>query len=110
VVGLDGRGGAAPFASVGQWLAAYERATTAAVAPPPKAPPKPAPPTPLPKKLSWKERLEWEGMEAAIHAAEGALTARHAEVETAAAAGHAALAEACVALDAARQAVDRLYE
>ena len=33
VVGLDGRGGAAMYASVGQWLAAYERATE---------PPKPA--------------------------------------------------------------------
>src|SRR6202008_2911734 len=30
VVGLDGRGNAAPYASVSQWLTAYERLTTAA--------------------------------------------------------------------------------
>ena len=32
VIGLDGRGGAATYASVGQWLAAYERADRAAEA------------------------------------------------------------------------------
>jgi ATP-binding cassette subfamily F protein uup len=110
VVGLDGRGGSATYASVGQWLTAYERATTEAAAPPPKAPRKPAPAAPSPKKLSWKERQEWDGMEAVIHAAEESLAKRQAEVEAAATAGHAALAEACVALEAAKQAVDRLYE
>src|SRR5437764_4713197 len=30
VIGLDGRGGAAPYASVGQWLAAYEGVVTEA--------------------------------------------------------------------------------
>jgi ATP-binding cassette subfamily F protein uup len=110
VVGLDGRGGAAEYGSVGQWLVAYERATTQSAPPPPKAPPRPASPALRPKKLSWNEQKEWDGMEAVIHAAEDAVVARQAEVETAAAAGHVALAEACVALEAARQTVDRLYE
>jgi ABC transport system ATP-binding/permease protein len=110
VVGLDGRGAAAAYGSVGQWLAAYERATTQAAPAPPKSPPKPAPQVSQPKKLTWKERQEWEGMETAIHEAEESMTKRQAEVQAAATAGHAALAEACLALDAARQTVDRLYE
>ena len=48
-------------------------------------------------------------MEAAILAAEEAVAARQAEVEGAATAGHAALAEACRALEDAQQAVERLY-
>jgi ubiquinone biosynthesis protein UbiJ len=48
-------------------------------------------------------------MEAAITAAEQVVADRQAEVGRAAAAGHAALAEACRALDTARQAVERLY-
>src|SRR5207302_4686737 len=39
VVGLDGRGGSAVYASVEQWLAAYERAAEGAAKPP--APPAP---------------------------------------------------------------------
>src|SRR5207237_397010 len=48
VVGLDGRGGAALYGSVGQWLSAYERATaeenklSAKTAAPPAARPVPA--------------------------------------------------------------------
>jgi ATP-binding cassette subfamily F protein uup len=111
VIGLDGRGGAAAYGSVGQWLTAYERATAEATPAPAKPkPPKPAAPPPRTKKLSWKEQQEWDGIEAAIHAAEAALAARQADVESAATAGHVALTEACVALEAARQAVDRLYE
>lgn len=48
-------------------------------------------------------------MEAAINAAEQAVADRQAEVERAATAGHAALAEACRALDEAQRAVERLY-
>ena len=49
-------------------------------------------------------------MEAAIHTAEEALAARQAEVEAAAAAGHAALTAACVAMGRYASTVDRLYE
>ena len=48
-------------------------------------------------------------MEASIHAAEERLTARQAEVEAASTAGHAALTEACRAMEAAQAAVDQLY-
>jgi ATP-binding cassette subfamily F protein uup len=107
VIGLDGGGGAANYASVGQWLAAYERVTE-----PPKparAEPAAARPTPKAKKLSYKEQQEWDGMEAAILAAEDELTARQAAVEQAAPAGHAALADACRAMEEALRAVERLY-
>src|SRR5207237_4233749 len=73
VVGLDGRGGAALYGSVEQWLSAYERAT--AEGPERSAKPTaPAAPRPLPagkaRKLNYREQQEWEGMEAAITAAE----------------------------------------
>jgi ATP-binding cassette subfamily F protein uup len=48
-------------------------------------------------------------MEAAILAAEAVVVHRQTEVERAATAGHAALAEACRALDEAQRAVERLY-
>ena len=110
VVGLDGRGGSALYGSVGQWLAAYEppaadrgvRGEEARRAPR-------AAPAPPKKKLSFREQQEWDGMEAAILAAEETVSARQAEVERAATAGHAALAEACRALEEAQQAVERLY-
>ena len=110
VVGLDGKGGAALFGSVGQWLEAYERATavkdeprvaatrSGASAPKPKA-----------KKLSYKEQQEWDGMEAALMAAEEAAVAREADVQAAATKGRDAIAAACKALDDAQKAVERLY-
>jgi ATP-binding cassette subfamily F protein uup len=111
VVGLDGRGGSALYASVGQWLAAYERTAAAAARPAAsqrKA--RPAPPLPpKPRKLSYREQQEWEGMEAAILAAEEVAATRQAEAEQAATAGHVALAEACRALEAAQREVERLY-
>src|SRR5262249_54878399 len=73
VIGLDGRGGAALYGSVGQWLAAYERAAAEETRPAAK-PAAPAAPRPAPagkaRKLSYREQQEWEGMEAAITAAE----------------------------------------
>ena len=48
-------------------------------------------------------------MEAAILAAEEELAARQAAVEQAATAGHAALADACRAMEEAQRAVERLY-
>ncbi len=110
VIGLDGRGGSAPYGSIAQWLAAYERATaeaTEAAKPAPTAP-RPAPASKS-RKLSYREQQEWEGMEAAILAAEETVTARQAEVDRAAPAGHVALAEACRALEEAQRAVEQLY-
>ncbi len=111
VIGLDGRGGAALYASVEQWLTAYEqevdrRAKSAA---PPKAAAVLRPATPKPRKLSYREQQEWEQIEGAILAAEEAVTMSEAEVERASTAGHVALTAACQALEDAQQAVERLY-
>jgi ABC transport system ATP-binding/permease protein len=109
VIGLDGSGGAAPYGSVSQWLTAYERGTRTADR---GAGEKPKPASPAPpkgKKLSFKEQQEWDGMEAAITAAEQAVEARQAGVEAASTAGHAKLTAACVALDDARAKVEALF-
>jgi ATP-binding cassette subfamily F protein uup len=110
LVGLDGRGGSAIYGSVGQWLADYE---------PPAAERGPrgeearrvprAAPAPPKKKLSFREQQEWDGMEAAITAAEAAAAARQAAVERAATTGHAALAAACRELEESQREVERLY-
>jgi ATP-binding cassette subfamily F protein uup len=116
VVGLDGLGGAALYGSIEQWLTAYERAQAEQDRPAaPAASPassrfastQPAPARP--RKLSYREQQEWEGMEAAILAAEQTVAQRQADVEQAAAAGHVALAEACRNLEEAQQVVERLY-
>jgi ATP-binding cassette subfamily F protein uup len=110
VVGLDGRGTAAHYGSVGQWLEALARdeaARTKAEAKAPAAAPPPA--AKKARKFSYKEQQEWDGMEAAVTAAEEAVAARQAEVEAAATAGHAAITEACRKLDEAQAAVERLY-
>ena len=100
------------YASVDQWLAAIEpdsrraetgaEATTAKPAPPPRTPAKS-------NKLSFRERQEWDGMEAAILAAEEVVANRQAAVEHAAGEGHVALADACRALEDAQRAVESLY-
>ncbi|MBX9679410.1 MAG: ATP-binding cassette domain-containing protein [Gemmataceae bacterium] len=110
VIGLDGNGGAASFASVDQWLAAYTRTEAAKVAAAkPAAAAAKAASAAKPKKLSYREQQEFEGMEAAIHAAEAEVTVRQAAVEKAAAAGHAPLSEACRLLEESQHAVERLY-
>jgi ATP-binding cassette subfamily F protein uup len=110
VVGLDGHGSAAVFASVDQWLAAYER-TEADRKQPAVADKKPAPKKAVgkPRKLSFREQQEWEQMESAILAGEQAIAECQAAVERAAGAGHVALTEACHSLEAAQRNVERLY-
>jgi ATP-binding cassette subfamily F protein uup len=111
VVGLDGRGGSAVYASVEQWLAAYERVAEESAKP--TALPTPrrtdAPPPQKPRKLGYREQQELAGMEEAILAAEQAVTDREADVQRSATAGHVVLAEACRALDLAKAEVERLY-
>lgn len=109
VIGLDGKGGAAPYGSVGQWLTAYERDTKKVEREAEKATAKAAPPPAKAKKLSFKEQQEWDGIEAAITAAEQAVEARQADVEAASTAGHAKLTAACHALDQARAKVEALF-
>ncbi len=109
VIGLDGRGGAALYGSVAQWLSAYERVSTETVKPAASPTPRPTLAAPKPRKLSYREQQEWEQMEDAILAAEEVVVGRQAEVERAATAGHVALADACRALEEAQGVVERLY-
>ncbi len=102
-VGLDGRGGAAAFGSVEQWLDSLKEEPPAA-----RAKAAVAKPADKAKKLSYKEQQELAGMEAAIAVAEGRVTAAAGSVEIAD--GHAALTAACTALETAQQAVDELFE
>ncbi|MCZ2342168.1 MAG: ABC-F family ATP-binding cassette domain-containing protein [Bacteroidales bacterium] len=109
-VGLDGQGNARAYGSVSQWLTALEAATTPTTPTPPATKPAASPPSSTKaKKLSYKEQKEWDGMEAAVLAAEEIVATRQAEVEAAATAGHAALTAACQALEEAQHAVEQLY-
>lgn len=108
VIGLDGRGGAALYGSVAQWLAAFECKLEASKQAVP-ATPRSAPAAPKLRKLSYREQQEWEQMENAILIAEEAVIDRQAAVEQAATAGHVSLADACRALEDAQRAVERLY-
>ena len=108
VLALDGQGGAEYFADYAQW----ESVRGSAPPPPKPAAPKPAPPKPAkdPKRLSYKEKQEWEQMETKILEAEDRLAAAQAAVEDpAVATDPAALQERCGELEAARVAVEGLY-
>jgi ATP-binding cassette subfamily F protein uup len=110
VIGLDGPR-TASYASLDQWLAAFERAkeTTTERSIKPERP-KPVPAA-KPPKLSYRERQELEGMEAAILAAEEHVVQCQAGVDqAAAAASHVALADACHTLEEAHQDLERLYQ
>jgi ATP-binding cassette subfamily F protein uup len=108
ILALDGTGKAQFFADSAQW----EESRKAAAAPPRAAAPKPKtePAKAAVKKLTYKEQKEWEGMEAAILAAEEALAASQVAVEDpAVATDPVALQDRCSALDVARAEVERLY-
>jgi ATP-binding cassette subfamily F protein uup len=114
VVGLDGAGGSAMYGSVGQWLSGYERvqeetARAVEVTKPVAPATAPRPAQAKLRKLSFKEQQEWDGIEAAILAAEERLVECQGAVEAAANAGHVVLTEACRALEEAQGAVERLY-
>jgi ATP-binding cassette subfamily F protein uup len=109
VIGLDGRGGSAPYATVGQWLTAYEQMEDEAAKPAIQSIPKPTPTVAKPKKLSFREQKEWEQIESAIMAAEEGVTQREAEVSRASSGDHTAMAAACRALEEAQGEVERLY-
>ncbi len=108
VLALDGQGGAEYFADYAQWESARESAPPS----PKPAAPKPAPPKPAkdPRRLSYKEKQEWEQMETKILEAEDRLAAAQAAVEDpAVATDPAALQERCAELEATRVAVEGLY-
>jgi len=109
VIGLDGRGGSSPYGNVNQWLTAYER-STAELAKPQAATAKASGTVAAkPKKLSYKEQQEWEGMEAVITKAEETVAAREAEVSRVSPSDHVAMTTACKALEEAQAAVEKLF-
>ena len=108
-VGLDGKGGTGEFADYEQW----ERAFKSGSAPekPRKTESNEKKPKAAPKKLSYKDQREWDGMEEAIMQAEEHLESCQAEVDDPKTATNAAKAmEAYDALNAAQAEVARLYE
>jgi ATP-binding cassette subfamily F protein uup len=112
VVGLDGLGGAATYGSVNQWLAAYEKATSPSkeVNKEVKAPKaSDAVSKTKPKKLSFKEQQEFDGIEARILEAEEQVKTKQAAVERAANASYIVLNDACHEFEAAEREVERLY-
>jgi ATP-binding cassette subfamily F protein uup len=112
VIGLDGRGGAAPYGSVEQWLAAFERATAEWDQPATKEiaeAPSRAAPAPKPGRLTYREQQELEAMESAIIAADARVAQCLAAVEQATTSSHTALAQACRALEEAQRSADQLY-
>jgi len=116
ILALDGAG-ARLFADTEQWEENRRAAasTAAAARPVPrKAGPGGQAARPAakasPKRLTHRERQEWDRMEADILAAEEALAGAQAAAEDPAVASDAAvLHERCAALDAARAEVERLY-
>ena len=106
VLALDGTGAVTPFADYAQWEATRRTRVRAE----PKAAPRATPARPAAKRLSYLEQREWEGMEAAILAAEAARDAcETATHDPAVATDAAAVAERYRALEDATAAVDRLY-
>ncbi len=81
LLALDGRGGARLFADLAQWEASREEGAAANSAASPAAKPRSEPAKRPAKKLSWAEQREWEGMEAAILAAEEAAARCHRAAE-----------------------------
>jgi ATP-binding cassette subfamily F protein uup len=107
ILALDGAGGTETFADFAQW-----EATRARRAPAPRdtADKTAERARPRGKRLSYREQREWDGMEAAIHAAETAVEmARVAAEDPAIASDPGALRERYAALETARAEVDRLY-
>lgn len=117
VVGLDGRGGAALYGSVSQWLNAYskdesermkdegKRAASSSSSPRSISPAKNV----KSRKLNFRDQKELDGMEAAILVAEETVAARQAEVELASVGGHLVMLDACKALADAQRNVEKLY-
>jgi len=112
ILGLDGEGGAALYADYAQWEADFldrERARTREA--------KAREPKPVreraetsKKKLTFKEQREWDGMEAAIEAAEATLAACKTALEDPAVASDGdALSRRLAATQEAQAAVDTLY-
>jgi len=113
ILALDGAGGAAHFADLAQWQESRDAARRAPPATTAAAPGATVATPSSPragKRLSFREQREWEGIEAAIEAAEAEVVRRRAAAEDPAfAADGRELTERYAALAAATAEVDRLY-
>ena len=108
LLALDGQGGVVPYADYTQWEIA-QRAAPAQGADA-KVARVAAATVAKPKKLGYREKREWEQMEARILEAERRLeSVQHAAADPAVASDHKALAERLRTLGAAQAAVDDLY-
>ena len=107
VLALDGSGIVTPFADYDQWESARrECAPLEAKSPSARR----AAAKSASRSLTWAEQREWEGMEAAILAAESIVADRDAAaIDPTIASNAAELAARCHALDDAQHAVERLY-
>jgi ATP-binding cassette subfamily F protein uup len=108
VVGLDGRGGAGLFADSEQWQASIKPAKEI-----PRDVPKPVERVKVntTKRLSYLEQREYDGMEAAIAAAETQLAERQSEAHAPEIVTNAERAKAAYELlSFAEEAVEKLYE
>ena len=116
VLGLDGLGGAERFADYSQWEAWQRRRRKQGaepLSPERKAPSKPAEPAPSAgkKRLSYLEVRELDSIEERIDAADRDLEAKRAALEDPAVTGDPSLLrKACMAMEEAQNALDRLYE
>jgi len=108
ILALDGRGGALRFADYGQWEAdgrkpVPSRKDTARASSTKSSPAKP-------KKLSYVEQREWDGMEERVLAAESRLEEARSRAEDPSIASDATALQLRLAeLDAAQHEADKLY-
>ncbi|HYC56001.1 MAG TPA: ABC-F family ATP-binding cassette domain-containing protein [Candidatus Binatia bacterium] len=111
VLGLDGSGCAVPYADYRQWEAMRrQRSTTVAGARSDTRETPAAAAKARPRKLSYLEQREWDGMEDAILFAEAALAKAQQRAGDPAVASQAAeLAQRYRELEQAQREVDRLY-
>ena len=107
ILALDGAGGTERFADYAQWEAARGAEEPAVGTATDRAPERERP---RPKRLSYREQREWDGIEQAILDAEEALEARQRDTDDPAIASDpTALQQRYAALEAAQVEVDRLY-
>jgi ATP-binding cassette subfamily F protein uup len=110
LLALDGMGGAVAYADYAQWEAAGRVGREKTAPARPKTLRAPAGREDKPKRLGYRERREWEGMEERILEAERHLEAcREAAAHASVATDHVALAQRVAAVTVAQAEVERLY-
>ena len=110
VLGLDGKGSIEAFADYRQWESWFDELQSAPAKARLETQPKAPPRAPAPKKLSYMENREYEGMEGRIAEAERELKRREEQLENPALMRDGQrLEEVYREIEAARQMVDELY-